>query len=174
MKIFSKRSICVSLASLALVFSMAGCARTNTETTSEYRPTGQSEVREMTEQGKAGLQQAAQKAEQGLEKIAASSNDAMKNLGVKSGYGPQEEQEFLTACKASCAKESPKAGNVAQFCELYCGCTHDNLEAKVPFNDLRAYTAGKKSESNQAIVEIRDQCIQDAHTATQKSAGKKS
>jgi hypothetical protein len=169
MKLWNQQAISASLVALTLVFSLTGCTRTNTGTTSEYPSTGQSEVREMTDQGKAGLREAAQTAEANLKKIAASSNQAMKELGVKGNYGQEEEKEFLSACKQSCAKEGPKSDNVAQFCALYCGCTHDNLQAKVPLKDLQAYSNGQPSKSSQAIMEIRDQCARDSHAATQKS-----
>ncbi|WP_373532029.1 hypothetical protein [Vampirovibrio sp.] len=173
MKLWKQPAIGVYFTVLALVFSLTGCTKTDT-TSSRAPSTGQSEVREMPEQTKTGWTEATQKAETGLQKIAASSNQALKKLGVNSQYGQAEEKEFLSACKQSCLKESPQShpnsNNVTHFCELYCGCTHDNLETKVPFNDLQAYTNGQTSKSNQAIIEIRDQCVRDAHAATQKSS----
>jgi hypothetical protein len=174
MKLWNQQAIGASLVALVMVFSLTGCTKTNTGTTSEAPSTGQSEVREITEQGKAGLREAAQKAEESLEKIAASSNQAMKDLGIQDNYGAEEEKEFLSTCKQSCVNEDPKSDNVAQFCELYCGCTHDNLAAKIPFKDLEAYTSGRPSQSSQAIMEIRDQCVRDSHAATQKSSEGKS
>lgn len=198
MKIPKWRSIYVSLISAALVFSLAGCTHTSTtEQRSETTRTGQSEVREMTDEGrgkmqematqskaelekvasagKAGFQDLSQKAELGFEKIAASSNEALRGIGMKSGYGAAEKEQFLTGCKQSCAKEGPKTTNIGQFCELYCGCTHDNLQTKVPFEDLQDYTVGKASDtSTQKIEQIRSQCVKDAHTATTPTNKQKS
>jgi hypothetical protein len=170
MKLWNQQAIIASLLALAMVFSLTGCTKTNTGTTSEYPSTGQSEVREMTDQGRAGVREAVQTAEANLQKIATSSNQAMKELGIKGHYGQEEEKEFLSACKQSCANERPTSDNVAQFCDLYCGCTHDNLKVKVPLKDLQAYSNGQPSQSNQAIREIRNQCVRDSHAATQKSS----
>lgn len=178
MKRMNLRTIYVSLTSLALVFSLAGCTRTSTtQPESRNVQTGQSQVREMatkskaeldkmTAAGKSDFQDLTQKAGQGFEKIAASSNEALKGIGMQTGYGSVEKEQFLTGCKQSCAKESPKTSNVGKFCELYCGCTHDNLQNKVAFEDLQDYTVGKATDtSTKKIEQIRSQCVKDAHTA---------
>lgn len=193
MKPLKRPFIYVSLTSLALIFSLAGCTHSSTtEPKSETLQTGQAEVREMTENtkaqmaqmatqskteltkmasaGKAGFQELSQKAEQSLNRIAASSDEALKGVGLQTGYNAVEKEQFLTGCKQACAKESKTTGNIARFCELYCGCTHDNLQSKIAFEDLQDYTVGKASNTaSKKIEQIRNQCLQDANTTTNPS-----
>lgn len=187
MKRMSLRTIYVSLASLALVFSLAGCAKTTVQPENEIYRTGQAEVRESApEQDRkntaSGWTDMSQKAGQGLDRIAASSNAALKKMGIHTGYNQEEKNQFLMACQQACVKEGPKTKEISQFCNLYCGCTHDNLEAQVPFEDLQAYTmdktggkaGGKTGKSGTTIEQIKTRCIQDSHTAVNHATDKKS
>ena len=113
-----------------------------------------------------------QKVEQGYDKIAASTSDALKGVGLNTGYSQKEKEQFLTGCEQSCAKEKTTNKDINKFCNLYCGCTHDNLEAQVPFKDLQDYTMGKSNKSGKTIEQIRNQCVKSAHTATSKPTSK--
>lgn len=183
MKRMNLRTIYVSLTLLALVFGFAGCAKTTVQPENEIYRTGQAEVRESAPDQertntRSGWNEMSQKAGQGLDRIAASSNEALKKMGIHTGYNQEEKNQFLMGCQQACVKEGPKTREISQFCNLYCGCTHDNLEAQVPFEDLQAYTlgkaGGKTGKSGRLIEQIRTQCIKDSHTAINHSSDKKS
>ena len=84
------------------------------------------------------------------------------------GYTPEWKQEFLGDCRKSCKADTnhPKQDvQMAQVCELYCDCTHSNLKAGVPFEDLNAYGQGRINSSWARIEQIRQQCAKDSRTA---------
>ncbi len=190
MKQISLRSIYVSLTSLALVFALGGCTRQSVEPKSasmeNSTSTGQAQVREMAETGKARmdqmatqskakLEQLAESGENQLNEMAAASDSAVEKITMQGvGYNEQEKQQFLGGCQKSCAQEGPKSTQNQKFCELYCGCTHSNLQSKVSFEDLQTYTTGQPGKSNQKIEQIRRQCVEDAHKALLPNGHKKS
>lgn len=73
-----------------------------------------------------------------------------------------DREDFMTGCLESCKANNKASADFSQFCHSYCVCSFEDLENKVPFDHLQAYSKGNPTESTSAIRGILKQCAAEA------------